>query len=295
MQKYRMLHDALLQAGVVEEDEMLPAPLATLREIERVHTPRYVQAFVEGCLPPSIERRIGIPWSPTFVQRTLASVGATLEAARTAMVTGFGAALSGGTHHAFPDYGEGFCVFNDLAVAAMMLLEEYGVHRIAIVDLDVHQGNGTAAIFQHHPAVFTLSIHAANNYPFRKEHSSLDIALPDGCEDAQYLEALDQALEVVAQFEPEIILYQAGVDVIREDRLGRLNLSLEGVYQRDKKVFQFASARNIPIVLTMGGGYGEPLEQTITAHLQTYSAVAEIFTNVLTQNGPADRYCTRFS
>ncbi len=295
MQKYRMLHQALVQTGLAAEDELLPAPLAALWEIERVHTPMYVRAFVDGSLPPSLERRIGIPWSPVFVQRTLASVGATLEAARTAMVTGFGAALSGGTHHAFPDYGEGFCVFNDLAIAATMLLEEYGVHRIAIVDLDVHQGNGTAAIFQDHPAVFTLSIHAANNYPFRKERSSLDIALPDGCGDAQYLEALDRALEGVARFEPEVILYQAGVDVIREDRLGRLNLSLEGVYQRDKKVLQFAYAQNIPIVLTMGGGYGNPLEQTIAAHLRTYSAVREIFTEAPAQNGPADRCYTRSS
>ncbi len=277
MQKYRMLHRALVGTGFVDREACQPAPLATKREILRVHTADYVDAFLTGKLPPKMQRRIGLPWSPAFVRRTLASVGATLAAARVAMETGFGAALSGGTHHAFPDFGEGFCVFNDLAIAARMLLEDYGIDRIAIVDVDVHQGNGTAAIFHREPRVFTLSIHAENNFPFRKAASSLDIALPDGCTDELYLRALERALEVVAAFRPEVVLYQGGVDVIRYDRLGRLALSIDGVYRRDVTVFRWVRQIGIPMVLTMGGGYSDPLRYTIQAHLQTYRAVRETF------------------
>lgn len=279
MEKYRLLYEALLREQLVEPDELLPAPLAERETILLVHTPAYVDAFLNGTLPRQMERRIGIPWSPAFVKRTLASVGATVEAAKTAVVTGFAAALSGGTHHAFSDYGEGFCVFNDLAIAAQYLLHHRYANSIAIVDFDVHQGNGTAAIFANNDAVFTASIHCKENFPFRKVRSSLDIALDVGTTDEEYLPWVDVVLEAVERFSPDVLFYQAGVDVLREDRLGKFALTHAGIFERDLRVFQFAQEHNIPCVLTLGGGYSKPLDATIEGYLQTYRALCAVYSS----------------
>jgi acetoin utilization deacetylase AcuC-like enzyme len=222
-------------------------------------------------------RRIGFPWSPELVKRTLASAGGTLGATCSALETGFGGTLAGGTHHAFRERGSGFCVFNDLAIAIAWAREEARVERAAVVDLDVHQGDGTAAIFSGDPGVFTLSLHGANNFPFRKQASSLDIELPDGTFDEAYLTALEPALDRVWRFSPELLIYQAGVDGLESDRLGRLSLTLNGLLQRDVLVIGETHSRGIPLVITLGGGYSDPLEQAVRASAQTYLTAAAIY------------------
>jgi acetoin utilization deacetylase AcuC-like enzyme len=214
-------------------------------------------------------RRIGFPWSPQLVRRTLASVGGTLAATADALRTGFGGNLAGGTHHAFYAEGSGFCVFNDLAVAirARRL-------RAAVVDLDVHQGDGTAAIFEDDPAVLTLSLHGQNNFPFRKQRSRIDIALPDGTGDDAYLSRLAAALPQVREFGPGILFYQSGVDTLSGDRLGRLALTHAGLVERDRMVFQFVRDVGIPIVVTLGGGYADPIDRTVEAHANTFRTAA---------------------
>jgi acetoin utilization deacetylase AcuC-like enzyme len=183
--------------------------------------------------------------------------------------------MAGGTHHSFRDRGEGYCVFNDLAVAIAVARRDHGVRRAAVVDLDVHQGNGTAALFENDRDVFTLSLHGAKNYPFRKERSSLDVELPDGCDDATYLRALDEALEHVSAHRPELLLYQSGVDALAGDRLGRLALTHQGLRARDRRVFDLARRRRVPVVVTLGGGYGRNPEATVEAHANVYRGLVE--------------------
>jgi acetoin utilization deacetylase AcuC-like enzyme len=262
--KYRMLRDLLSGAFDFE-----PAPEASVAEIARVHDPAYVQAFVEGTLDAAAVRRIGFPWSEGLVRRTLASVGGTLAATQEALATGWGGTLAGGTHHAFPGYGSGFCVFNDFAVA----IASAGL-RAAVVDLDVHQGDGTAAFFEHDPDVFTLSMHGAHNFPFRKQQSKLDVTFQDGTGDAEYLAALEEALPRIVEFGPCIVFYQSGVDGLREDTLGRLSLTLAGLRQRDLLVFETVRRLSVPLVVTLGGGYADPIERTVEAHAQTFVAAS---------------------
>ncbi len=222
-------------------------------------------------------RQIGFPWSSELVTRTLASVGGTLGATCDALRSGFGGTLAGGTHHAFHERGSGFCVFNDLAIAITWAREEARIERAAVVDLDVHQGDGTAAIFSGDPGVFTLSLHGCKNFPFHKQASSLDIELPDGTSDASYLAALEPALQRVWEFSPQLVIYQAGVDALESDRLGRLALTLEGLRQRDALVIGEAYRRRIPLVITLGGGYADPLEETVRASAQTFLTAAAIY------------------
>jgi acetoin utilization deacetylase AcuC-like enzyme len=218
-------------------------------------------------------RRIGFPWSPDLVTRALASAGGTLAAARDAVETGRGGTLAGGTHHAFRDEGSGYCVFNDIAIAIAELRAAGKVRRAAVIDLDVHQGDGTAAIFAGDPDVFTLSLHGGSNFPFRKQTSTLDVALADGTEDAGYLEALLPALDRVVEFDADIVFYQSGVDGLAEDRLGRLALTREGLAERDRLVFESVSR---PLVVTLGGGYADPIELTVEAAAQTYRMLAAL-------------------
>lgn len=248
-----------------------PAPLANLSIVEQAHDPAYVRAIIDGSVEPRVMRRIGFPWSPELVRRTLASVGGTLAASRDAMRWGFGGNLAGGTHHAFHGEGSGFCVFNDLAVASLALRHEGMAARAAVVDLDVHQGDGTAAIFECDPAVLTLSIHGANNFPFRKQRSGIDIALPDGTTDSEYLGCLGRVLPEVLAFHPDVVFYQSGVDALAEDRLGRLALSLDGLRQRDRMVLE--ATHGIPLVITLGGGYATPIALTAEAHANTFREV----------------------
>jgi acetoin utilization deacetylase AcuC-like enzyme len=273
-QKYAMLRGLLAADG---RFDLQPAPLADPATIELAHEPGYVQKFLSGALDPRAMRRIGFPWSEGLARRTLASVGGTLAATREALAGGFGGNLAGGTHHAFRADGSGFCVFNDLAVAVCDVRQHHGIRRAAILDLDVHQGDGTAAIFQGDPDVFTISIHGENNFPFRKQQSSIDIALPDGTCDEQYLPYLDEVLPAIWKFHPGIILYQAGVDGLAGDRLGRLALTLQGLRQRDRRVFEFAKQLGVPIVVTLGGGYADRLERTAEAHAGTFLAAAHVF------------------
>ena len=274
MAKYRMIRDRLAETG---KFELSPAPLADVEIIKRVHDPAYVDAVIGGTLPAAAQRRIGFPWSEGFVQRTLRSSGSTLAATGEALRTGWGGTLSGGTHHAFRAEGSGFCVFNDIAIAAQKLIEDGRVQRVAVIDLDVHQGDGTAEIFNGRGDVFTLSVHCKVNFPFKKRTSVVDIELEEGLGDEEYVATLARVLPRVGDFKPEFVFYQAGVDVLATDTLGKLKLSPEGVRERDRRVFQFVKDLNVPVVVTQGGGYSKPIEATADAHANTFLAALETF------------------
>jgi acetoin utilization deacetylase AcuC-like enzyme len=244
-------------------DALMLGAMATHDELLLVHDARYVQA---------------VPWSESLVVRAMRSVGGTLAALAWAAQHGAAGHLAGGTHHAFRDRGEGFCVFNDIAVGVMVARRDHGLLRAAVVDLDVHQGNGSAAIFASDPAVYTLSLHGAKNYPFQKETSSLDVALPDGCEDAPYLAALAPALEHVAAHRPDVIFYQSGVDGLRGDRLGRMALTHEGLAARDAMVFALARRLHVPLVVTLGGGYGRDIDTSVRGHVGVFRGLVQAYT-----------------
>jgi len=276
MPKYRRLRDRLLQE--MPQIQLHVAQPASDGELALVHTPSYIQSVAQGGLSAAQQKEIGFPWSPEMVQRSRRSVGASVLAARAALFEGQGLAanLAGGTHHAYADKGSGFCVFNDAAVAArLMQAEWFRQHKkplkVAIIDLDVHQGNGTAKIFERDDSVFTLSLHGARNFPFAKERSDLDVELPDGCTDDAYLQALEQALdELHTRFEPGLVMFLAGADPHEGDRLGRLSLSFDGLEARDRRVFDWAYQRRIPLAFSMAGGYGESLEDTVQVQVNTY-------------------------
>ncbi len=272
--KYRLLREKLSSD---ERFRIQPAELATREDVLRVHDPTFVDGFLEGTLPPAAMRRIGFPGSPELVKRILASVGSTLCAARSAIRTGFGGTLAGGTHHAYRNEGSGFCVFNDLAIAISTLRAEADLKKASIIDLDVHQGDGTASIFSDDPDVFTLSLHGERNFPLRKQVSTLDIPLPDGTSDGEYLEALRPALTKAFDFGPEVVFFQAGVDALATDSLGRLGLSPEGMAARDELVIGEVRRRNIPLVITLGGGYSNPIELTVAAHSRTFLTAADVY------------------
>jgi acetoin utilization deacetylase AcuC-like enzyme len=254
---------------------LLSAPRASWEDLGLIHDAGYLAAVRDGALDAGAIRRLGFPWSEGLVSRSRRSTGGTLAALAWAFAHGAAGHLAGGTHHAFRDRGEGFCVFNDLAVAIAVARRDHGAARPAVIDLDVHQGNGTAALFAGDESVLTLSLHGGKNYPFRKEQSSLDVALPDGCTDGPYLHALDAALEQVAAHRPDLLLYQAGVDALAGDRLGRLALSHEGLRRRDARVFALAARIGAPLVVTLGGGYGRDIDATIEAHANVYRGLVE--------------------
>ncbi len=274
MRKYKLLRDLLARD---EGFELAPSQPAELAAIKLAHDPDYVVKFVAGTLEPPAMRRIGFPWSEGLVARTLASAGGTLAATRDALVTGFGGTLAGGTHHAFRAEGSGFCVFNDVAIAIYWLRSRGEARRAAVVDLDVHQGDGTAKFFENDPEVLTLSLHGAHNFPFRKQRSKIDVELEDKTGDVEYLRALDEALPRVWEFEPQIVFYLSGVDALESDVLGRLSLTPEGLKARDRRVIGGVRERGIPLVITLGGGYSNPIELTAEAHANTFRTAAEIF------------------
>ncbi|WP_088345617.1 MULTISPECIES: histone deacetylase [Rhodomicrobium] len=275
--KNRLAREAMLRDGLIGHDELELSPLAERGDIIRVHTPAYVDAVLEGTLPRDAMRRIGMPWSPHLVLRSRATLGGAVAAMREAMREGFSGQLAGGTHHAHADFGSGFCVFNDFALAATTALAEGLASRVAIVDLDVHQGDGNAAIFADDPSVFVFSLHAEKNFPFRKAASDLDIGLPDATEDRAYLDALHDGLDAVLGFRPDLVLYQSGVDPLVHDKLGRLSLTYEGLAARDRLVFETFSARGIPVSIGVGGGYCDPIEQTVAAILNTVAAARAVY------------------
>ena len=273
MAKYAMLRDAV--AHHLPGVQLLQAPRASDAELMRVHTPTYVQAIADGTAADAVMREIGFPWSEAMAERARRSVGATVAAARSALRNGVGASLAGGTHHAYADKGGGFCVFNDVAVAARVLQAHWAREgrslQVAVVDLDVHQGNGTAHIFQGDGSVFTLSLHGEKNFPFRKEAGDMDVGLPDGCGDDDYLRALDGALlQLDGRCTPDLVFFLAGADPYEGDRLGRLKLTPSGMQMRDQRVFDWCLARNIPLVLLMAGGYGVRIEETVALQLTSF-------------------------
>ena len=269
MAKYRRLRERV--TAELPDVELLEPPAATDGVLALGHAPDWIERLTLGRLAPAEERSIGLPWSPAMVERSRRSVGATIAACRAALQDGAAANLAGGTHHAGPDRGEGFCCLNDVAVAARLMQAERRARRVAIVDLDVHQGNGTARILRDDPSVFTLSLHGARNFPFRGRCAGdLDVELPDGTGDDAYLDALERALRTLAaRFVPDLIVYLAGADVWSGDRLGRLSLTAGGVAERDRRVFEFAHERGLPVAVAMGGGYGDDVEAIVGLHLAT--------------------------
>jgi acetoin utilization deacetylase AcuC-like enzyme len=272
MEKYAHIRDALRKTGGFE---FVQASAAPREAIELAHDPEYVRRFLDGTLDPAIVRRIGFPWSEGLVRRTLASAGGTLAATEDAMENGFGGNLAGGTHHASYCEGSGFCVFNDIAIAILSVRPR--APRAAVIDLDVHQGDGTAAIFAEDPDVLTVSMHGRNNFPLRKERSRIDVDLPDGTADEAYLNELDRVLPEVFRFHPDIVFFQTGVDALAEDTLGRLSLTHEGLRCRDYRVMSGCRSHGVPLVAVLGGGYSRPIDATVEAHANTFRTAKRIY------------------
>ena len=281
MGKYAALRDRL--AAECEGLRLAQAPPASDAELALAHAPAYVAAVAQGRLDARAQREIGFPWSEAMVERSRRSVGASIQATRVAQREGVAANLAGGTHHASAQAGSGYCVFNDIAVAARLLQAERTgggqqarPPRIAVIDLDVHQGNGTASIFADDPSVFTLSLHGEKNFPFRKVAGDLDVGLPDGTGDQAYLDALDLALvELDSRFRPDAVFYLAGADPHEGDRLGRLKLSYDGLLARDRRVFDWAWTRRLPLTLCMGGGYGHDIATTVQVQVNTFGVALQ--------------------
>ena len=270
MAKYRLLRERLVSEGILREEDLSVPDAIGWDALRLVHDPAYVEQIASGTLPADAQRRIGFPWSPTMVERSRRSVGATLAAAREALTAKVAANLAGGTHHAFWDRGEGYCVFNDVAVAAAVLLHEGAIARAAVVDCDVHQGNGTAAIFRDEPAVFTFSMHGARNFPFRKEVGDLDVTFEDGAGDEEYLAALAAHLpRVLDAHRPDLVFYLAGADPYEGDRLGRLKLTVAGLQARDRLVFDACRTRRLPVAVAMSGGYAPQVDAIVSIHVNT--------------------------
>ncbi len=275
--KNRFIREKLLRGALIKREGLSLSPLAERSDILRVHSADYVDGFFDGTLPRDVMRRIGIPWSPAYVLRARATAGGAVAAMRKAVSFGFSGQLAGGTHHAHADFGSGFCALNDFALAAKIALDEGLADRIAIVDLDVHQGDGNASIFAADPNVFVFSLHAEKNFPFLKAASDLDIGLVDGTEDDDYLRRLYEGLGAVLAFRPDLVLYQCGVDPLVYDRLGRLALSYDGLVARDRLIFETFAKRGIPVSIGVGGGYCEPIDQSIIAYVNTIETAKKIY------------------
>ena len=291
MEKYRLLRERVSGFAGVQLREPVAARDG---ELALAHAPTYIAAVSAGTLDAAAQKALGFPWSPQMVERSRRSVGATIAACRAALgvadsesshslnaiKNGVAVSLAGGTHHAFHDRGEGFCVFNDAAVAARLMQAQHSVRDVTIIDLDVHQGNGTASILANDPSIFTLSLHGAHNFPFTKVVSDLDVALPDGTGDAAYLDALHGALEKLwSRFAPDLVIYLAGADPHEGDRLGRLKLTTAGLAARDTMVFDACWQRRIPVAVVMAGGYGKVIADTVAAHAQTVALASKYHAN----------------
>lgn len=275
MSKYRRLRERAA-AELVPPAELCEPPAASDEELGRAHTRDYIERVSTGQLTPAEVRRIGFPWSPQMVERSRRSSGATIAACRAALVDGYAANLAGGTHHAFADAGEGFCVFNDSAVAARAMQAEGLARRVVILDCDVHQGNGTASIFQDDPTVFTFSIHGGRNFPLRKCTSDLDVPLVDGVDDAGYLYLLERGVQqALAAARADLAIYLAGADPYEGDRLGRLQLTKRGLAARDRLVFDACEQAGLPVAITMAGGYAQEIEDIVEIHLETLRQATE--------------------
>jgi len=277
IRKFELVRDKLLAEETLEPAELIePAP-APLEDVLLVHTTDYITRLCDGTLTPKEIRRLGLPWSESLVQRSFFAVGGTLAATRVSLANGYSSNLAGGTHHSFADRGEGFCVLNDVAIAIRAMRARKLIQRAAIVDCDVHQGNGTATIFAGDDDTFTFSIHGANNYPLFKARSNLDVELIDGTSDTEYLDTLAKHLPAVLAHNPEIVFYLAGADPYKGDKLGRLGLSIDGLRERDAYVLRECYEREVPLVTVMSGGYGKDINDTIEIHCNTIRMVKEVF------------------
>ena len=282
MQKYTLLHQRVALAGLASAEDLRVPEAASDEQILRAHEAGYLERVKDGLLSEKEIRRIGFPWSPQMVERSRRSVGGTIAASRYALEDQVAVNLAGGTHHAYPDHGEGYCVFNDVAVAVRDMQAKGRIRRAVIIDCDVHQGNGTAAIFQNDPSVFTFSIHGEKNFPLEKEVSDLDIALPDGSEDEHYLDSLQTGVRLaIERAGADLAVYLAGADPFSGDRLGRLKLSKAGLQARDRLIFRKCSEAGLPIAVTMAGGYARQVEDTVDIHFQTVKIAAECSQNGL--------------
>ncbi len=278
MAKFGLLYDLLISDGVADPSQFHRPKPALPQWIERVHIPDYVRDYCQGTLPPKAQRRIGLPWSPELAHRTCIAVGGTILTAQLALEYGLACNTVGGTHHAFPDFGSGFCIFNDLAIATRTIQHLGLAERILIVDLDVHQGDGTAVIFQDDPTVFTFSMHCAINFPSRKQISDLDVPLPEGMEDDAYLQTLANYLpDLLTEFQPDLVLYDAGVDTHVGDRLGKLALTDSGLFRRDMQVLGTCLADRVPVACVIGGGYAEDYHILAYRHSLLHRAASQVY------------------
>ncbi|MBB4658024.1 histone deacetylase family protein [Parvularcula dongshanensis] len=276
-QKYGMLRRALLREGVLREEQVAFSPLAEREDVLRAHDAAYVDALEDGSIDARAMRRIGFPWSEQIARRGRRTVGGQLAAARAALAHGLSGQMAGGTHHAHRGFGAGFCIYNDQAATALALLAEEAVDRIAIVDLDVHQGDGNASILGEEAAVFILDVYGEKNFPFRKVPATVNVPLADGLEDEAYLRAVEARLDEVWSFRPDMVLYQAGVDPLASDKLGRLNVSFDGLARRDRLVLEGCWRRGIPCSMAIGGGYAVPIEDSVRAYANTYRVASEVY------------------
>lgn len=278
MDKYELLPLQLLREGIAEQSDFFSSEPLAIQAIYAVHEREYADRFMQGKLSRQEMRRIGFEQTPLLAERELRIANGTLQGALKALNTGIAFNIAGGTHHASRDHGEGFCMINDQAVAAQYLLDHQKAKQILIIDLDVHQGNGTANIFSDNPGVFTFSMHGKNNYPFRKEKSDLDVALEDWTQDDTYLRTLKEVLpELIEKIRPDFIFYQAGVDILQTDKIGRMSCTIQGCRQRDEMVFQMARNHHIPVQCSMGGGYSPQLRTILEAHANTFRVASQIF------------------
>jgi acetoin utilization deacetylase AcuC-like enzyme len=277
IKKFELVRDRLLSEGTLVESELSEPDMASVDDLLLVHSEEYIRRLQSGELTAKEVRKLGLPWSRSLVRRSFHAISGTISAARHCLLSGIASNLAGGTHHAYPDRGEGFCVLNDVAVAIRVLQRDGLAQRFLIIDLDVHQGDGTAFIFRESPEVFTFSMHGAKNYPLFKQTSSLDIELPDDTGDEEFLATLEHALDRVRMHDPDMIFYLAGADPYENDKLGRLGLSIEGLMRRDEMVLRFAREAGVPVVTTMSGGYAADINDTVEIHCNTIRAVKAIF------------------
>lgn len=277
MGKFQGLHSYLLETGIVSSNEIIEPSLIEMSQLYSIHSVRYADAIWNGTLDKKEERRLGLPWSKNLAIRSRLAVQGTLNAGLMALQDGLAGNLAGGTHHAMPDHGEGFCVFNDVAVAINILQRSKWVDKVLVVDCDVHQGNGTAHIFADDPSVYTFSMHGEKNYPFLKPPSNLDIGLPDKTGDRDYSKALIDALDkIFSEFKPDLVFYLGGIDPLETDHFGRLSLSLKGLRERERIAIETVTSKSIPLVLLLSGGYAPTLQETVIAHAQMYEVAKEM-------------------
>lgn len=278
MPKFKMVYDILLQENIATSDQFYQPQIADRQLLNTVHDTVYIDKFLGGKLSRNEERRMGLPWSPGLVKRTCTAVGGTLLTARLALQYGLACNTAGGTHHAFPGFGSGFCIFNDLAVAAQQLVNEGTVDRVLVIDLDVHQGDATAFMFRDEPRIFTFSMHCKENFPFRKQTGDLDIELPIGLEDEAYLQQLNDILiDLLSAVNPDLVLYDAGVDPHADDSLGKLALSDNGLWRRDEAVISRCLANGFPIACVIGGGYDQSLRNLALRHTIVHRVADKLY------------------